>query len=188
MKNTELIRQRIQKIVIMSGLSKAKFANSIGFDKNNLSLILNGKRGVPESLIVAIVRGQYATFEELMYGENDTKSVQKSFSDMSNSGGGDMTINNGASEVQSQRADAITNKILDMLARGIDNILAVHSRLENHDKTENANMAIIAQRLDERNRLADQLIDMLDVKDEQLKEKDIQIRMLTELLAAKIKE
>ena len=32
MKNTELIRQRIQKIVIMSGLSKAKFANSIGFD------------------------------------------------------------------------------------------------------------------------------------------------------------
>ena len=107
---------------------------------------------------------------------------------MSNSGGGDMTINNGTSEAQSQRADAITNKMLDMLARGIDNILAVHSRLENHDKTENANMAIIAQRLDERNRLADQLIDMLDVKDEQLKEKDVQIRRLTELLAAKIKE
>lgn len=161
MKNIELIRQRIQKIVIMSGLSKAKFANTIGFDKNNLSLILNGKRGVPESLIVAVVKGGYATFEELMYGAN---------------------------EAQSHRTDAITNKMLDMLARGIDNILAVHSRLENHDKTENANMAIIAQRLDERNRLADQLIDMLDVKDEQLKEKDVQIRRLTELLAAKIKE
>ena len=49
-------------------------------------------------------------------------------------------------------------------------------------------MAIIAQQLDERNRLADQLIDMLDVKDEQLKEKNVQIRRLTELLAAKIKE
>ena len=188
MENNNAIRQRIQKLVIMSGLTKPKFAKKIGFDKNNLNLILNGKRDVPESLVFSIITSGLATFEEIVYGSDESRSVEKIFSDMTNSGGGDMTINNGTSEAQSKRADAITNKMLDMLARGIDNIMDVQSRLENHDKTECTNMVEISRRLEERNRLADRLMGMLEAKDEQLKEKDAQIRTLTKLLASKNKE
>ena len=181
----DLVRRRLQKLVTMSGLSRARFAQEIGFDKNNFNLILNGKRKVPESLIAAIVNGGRITYEELVYGSTDAMVPSyKNFSGVTNSGGGDMTINAGTSEAQSKRADAITNKMLDMLAKGIE---AIQSRLESHDKAESTNMTEISQRLEERNRLANRLMGMLEAKDEQLKAKDAQINTLTDLLANKDK-
>jgi hypothetical protein len=185
MNDDNQIRQRIQKIVIMSGLTKPKFAERIGFNKANFNLILTGKRKVPESLVFAIVSNKMATFEYVVDGIEESLHTSKSFSDITNSGGGDVTINNGNCEKQSERADAITNKMLDMLAKGIDNIMTVQSRLEKHDKTESSDMAEIARRLDERNKLADRFMTMLYEKDKQLAAANEHIRMLTELLSHK---
>ena len=188
MDNDNQIRQRIQKLVIMSGLTKPKFAERIGFNKANFNLILTGKRKVPESLIFAIVSNKLATFEYVVDGIEDSLHTSKSFSDITNSGGGDVTINNGSCERQSERADAITSKMLDMLSKGIDNIMTMQSRLEKHDETESTDMAEINQRLDERNKLADRLMSMLDAKDRQLEAANEQIRRLTGLLSHKLEE
>ncbi|PTL34633.1 hypothetical protein C7120_09030 [Prevotella sp. oral taxon 376] len=187
MDNDNQIRQRIQKLVIMSGLTKPKFAERIGFNKANFNLILTGKRKVPESLVFAIVSNKMATFEYIVDGTEEDDRTSKRFSDISNSGGGAVTINNGNSEKQSQRADAITNKMLDMLSKGIDNIMSMQLRLEKHDKTESSDMDAIRQRLDERNKLADRFLTMLDEKDRQLEAANEQIRRLTELLSHKEK-
>ena len=183
MNNENQVRQRIQKLVIMSGLTKPKFAERIGFNKANFNLVLTGKRKVPESLVFAIVSNKMATFEYLVDGIEESHHASKSFSDITNSGGGDVTINNGTCEKQSERADAITNKMLDMLSKGIDNIVSVQSRLEKHDEAENSNMTEINRRLEERNKLADRFMTMLDEKDKQLAAANEQIRMLTQLLS-----
>lgn len=185
MNDDNQIRQRIQKIVIMSGLTKPKFAERIGFNKANFNLILTGKRKVPESLVFAIVSNKMATFEYVVDGIEESLHTSKSFSDITNSGGGDVTINNGSCEKQSERADALTNKMLDMLSKGIDNIMSMQLRLEKHDKTESSDMSAIQQRLDERNKLADRFMTMLDEKDKQLAAANEQIRMLTKLLSHK---
>lgn len=183
MDNENQIRQRIQKLVIMSGLTRKKFAERIGFNKANFNQILKGDRKVPESLIFAIVSNKIATFDGLVYGTDENISNGKSFSDITNSGGGDVTINNGSCEKQSERADALTNKMLDMLSKGIDNIMSMQLRLEKHDKTESSDMSVIRQRLDERNKLADRFMTMFDEKDKQLAAANEQIKMLTELLS-----
>lgn len=186
MNNEHQIRERIQKLIILNGLSKAKFAEKIGFNKANLNLILSGKRKVPESLIFAIILNKFATFDYLVNGVESTLQGEKTFSDIS-SGGNTTTNNNGANEAQSLRADNITNKILDMLSSSFDGLSDIQARLSSMGEHECSKFASIEKRLDERTSLSDRLISLIEEKDMQLKEKDIQINKLLDLLSEKDK-
>lgn len=176
MDNDNQIRQRIQKLVIMSGLTKPKFAEKIGFNKANFNLILNGNRKVPESLVFAIISNKIASFEYLVNGtECECGNSNKSISDISS--GGNTTIHNGESEQQSKRADAITNKMLDMIAEKV-NLLEASS---------NSFISELHAILAERNQRIDKLFELIDEKDRQLRERDNQINRLLDLLSQKKK-
>lgn len=70
--NNEEMRERINRIILMEGLSRAKFASKVGIAASNFNEVLLGKRGVPQSLPSKIVSAYpEIRIDWLLYGEGE---------------------------------------------------------------------------------------------------------------------
>ncbi len=167
MEQIEII-ERIKTILENTGNTTNSFAVKSNIDPSNMAKMLEGKQKISVKTIRKISETFSVNYFWLLTGDGDMflstgnqiATNNKNVGDNS----GNVTINGCAGKEQDdKRNDAMQRHILQMITQA-------YSKTEEQQRISNARFENLEKLLAERNRISDRLIDMLESKDEQIKE------------------